>query len=149
MKTWIAPDDTWTLWAVMIGGTGTAIWLEQTYRWAARVSAPLLALGLAMILSNTGVMPKESPAYAVIGDYLVPIALSGVQELYLRKPISMIVGQPFLVAGQGMDRHADVDAAVEQITTRLKAVIPPYVEYQPKVKMWRHLTYLLDRTPPR
>jgi uncharacterized membrane protein len=31
---------------------------------------------MAMVLSNTGVMPMESPAYRFVGDYLVPIALS-------------------------------------------------------------------------
>jgi uncharacterized membrane protein len=76
MKPLIAPEDTWTLWAVIIGGTGAAIWLEQAYRWAAKVSAPLLALGLAMVLSNSRVMPMDSPAYRFVGDYLVPIALS-------------------------------------------------------------------------
>ena len=76
MSPWIRPDDTWTLWAVMVAGTGLAIWLEQAYRWAAKVSAPLLALGLAMLLSNTGVMPMASPAYQFIEDYLVPIALA-------------------------------------------------------------------------
>ncbi len=76
MNTLIAPEDTWTLWAVIIGGTGAAIWLEQAFRWAAKVSAPLLALGLAMVLSNTGVMPMDSPAYKFVGEYLVPIALS-------------------------------------------------------------------------
>jgi len=76
MKTLIGAEDTWTLWAVMIAGTGAAIWLEQAYRWAAKVSAPLLALALAMVLSNTRVMPMESPAYKFVGDYLVPIALA-------------------------------------------------------------------------
>jgi uncharacterized membrane protein len=76
MRPLIAPEDTWTLWAVIIGGTGAAIWLEQTYRWAAKASAPLLALGLAMVLSNTGVMPMESPVYRFVSAYLVPIALS-------------------------------------------------------------------------
>jgi len=76
MKPLIGPEDTWTVWAVIIGGTGAAIWLEQTYRWAAKVSAPLLALGMAMVLSNAGVMPMDAPAYRFVGDYLVPIALS-------------------------------------------------------------------------
>ncbi len=75
MDTLIGSDDTWLLWAVMIAGTGAAIWLERTYRWAARVSAPLLALAIAMALSNGRVMPMKSPAYDFIGNYLVPIAL--------------------------------------------------------------------------
>jgi 1-acyl-sn-glycerol-3-phosphate acyltransferase len=79
---------------------------------------------------------------------VLPIALSGVQELYLRKPITVIIGKPFRVATQGFDRHAEVDAAVEQITKELRELIPPYVEHKPIIKLWRRLTYLLDRTPP-
>jgi uncharacterized membrane protein len=75
VETRIGPDDTWLLWAIMIGRTGLAIWLEQAYRWAARVSAFLLALALAMVLSNVRIVPMKSPAYDCLGPYLVPMAL--------------------------------------------------------------------------
>jgi len=71
----IKPDDNWLLWAVIIAGTGTSIWLEQTYRWAAKLTGPVLALLMAMVLSNINVMPMESPAYDFIGTYLVPLAI--------------------------------------------------------------------------
>ena len=74
MTSWIQPDETWPLWAVMIAGTGLAIGLEQRYRWAARISAPVLALLMAMTLSNCRVMPMTSPAYDFVGDNLVPLA---------------------------------------------------------------------------
>jgi uncharacterized membrane protein len=71
----IKPEDTWLLWAVVISGTGLSIWLEQTYRWAAKLSGPVLALLIAMILSNVGIMPMESPVADFIGTYLVPLAI--------------------------------------------------------------------------
>ncbi len=71
----ISPDNTWTLWAVIVTGTMVAIWLEQSYRWAAKLSAPVLALLIAMLLSNTGIMPTESPCYDFVDDYLVPLAI--------------------------------------------------------------------------
>ncbi|QDU57213.1 DUF819 family protein [Aeoliella mucimassa] len=71
----IHPDNTWALWAVIVTGTALAIWLEQTYRWAAKISGPFIALLLAMLLSNTGVMPTEAKAYGVVSDYLVPLAI--------------------------------------------------------------------------
>lgn len=52
-----------------------AIWLEQSYKWAARLSGPVLALLIAMILSNVGIMPTEAPTYSFVGDYLVPLAI--------------------------------------------------------------------------
>lgn len=75
MKSFIAPEDVWSLWAVIVVGTATAIWLEQTSRWAAKLSGPVLALVIAMTLSNTGVMPTEAPSYAFVGDFLVPLAI--------------------------------------------------------------------------
>jgi uncharacterized membrane protein len=75
MQSLIKPDDTWLLWSVILGGVALSIWLEQTYTWAAKVSGPVLALCLAMILANLKLMPPASPVYGVIEDRLVPLAL--------------------------------------------------------------------------
>ncbi len=79
---------------------------------------------------------------------VLPVAFSGVRELYLRKQVTVVVGKPFQVTATGSDRHAEVDAAVERIAHELRSLIPPYVEPHPRVKLWRHLTYLLDKAPP-
>lgn len=71
----ISPDDHATLWALIAAGTALAIWLEQTYRWAARLSGPVIALLIAMVLTNTRVMPPASAAYDFVGDWLVPLAI--------------------------------------------------------------------------
>lgn len=73
--TLIDPNDTWTLWAVILLGAGASIYLEQTYRWAARMSGPVLGILAAMILSNLKVLPTESPVYDTVSQYLVPVAL--------------------------------------------------------------------------
>ncbi len=75
MSSLINADNTWALWAVIVTGTTTAIWLEQSYNWAAKLSGPVLALLIAMILSNVGVMPTDAPSYAFVGEYLVPLAI--------------------------------------------------------------------------
>lgn len=59
----------------MAVGTALSIWLEQKYRWAARLSGPVLALLIAMTLSNTRVVPMESPAYDFVSEWLVPLAI--------------------------------------------------------------------------
>jgi uncharacterized membrane protein len=71
----VDPDDTWTLWALIVSGVVIAIYLEQTCRWAAKVSGPVLALVAAMILSNLRITPTSSPTYDVVGDYFVPAAI--------------------------------------------------------------------------
>ncbi len=75
MSSLISPDDHTTLWAMIGGGTALAIWLEQRYRWAARLSGPVIALLIAMLLSNTRIVPPESKAYDFVGDWLVPLAI--------------------------------------------------------------------------
>lgn len=71
----ISPDEHATLWALIAAGTALAIWLEQTHRWAARLSGPVIALLIAMVLTNTRVMPPASAAYDFVGDWLVPLAI--------------------------------------------------------------------------
>ena len=71
----ISPDDTWGLWGIILTGTALAIYLEQKFRWAAKVSGPVLALIAAMVMSNLKIMPTESEAYGLVSTYLVPIAI--------------------------------------------------------------------------
>jgi uncharacterized membrane protein len=59
----------------MMAGTALAIWMEQRFRWGAKLSGPVIALLIAMALSNARVMPAEAPAYEFIGNWLVPLAL--------------------------------------------------------------------------
>jgi uncharacterized membrane protein len=75
MHALISPDSVWPLWAVILAGAALSIWLEQTYRWAAKASGPVLAIVGAMLLSNCKLMPTEAAAYDVVDDYLVPVAI--------------------------------------------------------------------------
>lgn len=75
MQTLIRPDSTWQLWSVIVCGTTISIYLEQRYRWAAKLSGPVLALAMAMALSNLGIMPTEAPSYEFVSDYLIPLAI--------------------------------------------------------------------------
>lgn len=74
-NTLIAADNYWPLWAIILAGTAVAIYLEQTYTWAAKISGPVIALVIAMALSNLHVVPQSSKVYDVVGDYLVPLAI--------------------------------------------------------------------------
>ncbi len=75
MTTLIGPNNTWLLWSVILAGAAVSIWLEQTFAWAAKISGPVLALAIAMVLANLRVMPPESRVYEVVNDELVPLAL--------------------------------------------------------------------------
>ncbi len=75
MTSLIKPNDTWLLWTVIVSGVAASIWLEQRYTWAAKLSGPVLALCIAMVLANVRLMPSEAPVYDIIHGELVPLAL--------------------------------------------------------------------------
>ena len=75
MNTWITAQDAWPIWGILVSGVALCIYLEQSYRWAARLSGPVLALLGGMLLSNTRLMPGESPSYDIVESYLVPAAI--------------------------------------------------------------------------
>ena len=62
-RTLIQADDTWGLLGVMCLSVALSIFLEQKYRWAARVSGSIIALILAMAMANIGVIPISSVLY--------------------------------------------------------------------------------------
>jgi len=74
--TLIAADDAFGLLAVMCVAVAAAIWLEQTYRWAAKASGAIIALLAAMVLANVGVLPVSSPLYDdIVWGYVVPLGI--------------------------------------------------------------------------
>ena len=76
MDTLIAPENTWLLLALTCGVVAEAIWLEQTYAWASRISGAVLALIAAIVLVNLNVIPSHAPIYDdMIWGYAVPLAI--------------------------------------------------------------------------
>jgi len=74
MDSWIAPDNHWALWAVLLSGAAFGLWAERT-RWGARVSGAVLAIGATFLLSNVGIIPTDAPAYGAVWGYVVPLAI--------------------------------------------------------------------------
>lgn len=75
MTSLIHSDNTWALWAILVGVAALSIWLEQRFRWAAKVTGCVIALIAMMLLSNFGVIPTESAVYDTVWDYVVPLAI--------------------------------------------------------------------------
>ena len=75
MNSFISSDNTWALWTVLAGSAALAIYLEQRYKWANKVTGCILALLFAMILSNLNIIPAESPVYDNVWGYVVPLAV--------------------------------------------------------------------------
>jgi len=68
---------------------------------------------------------------------VVPIALSGTKELWLRKPIRLQVGEPIQPDGR------DADAMFELASARLRELVPAYSEPGGRKPLRGFLTHLL------
>ena len=75
MNTLISADNTWALWAIIVGWAAASIYLEQKYAWAGKVSGAIIALIGALALSNFKIIPTDAPVYDVVWGYVVPLAI--------------------------------------------------------------------------
>jgi len=75
MNSLISPDNTWALWAILVAITAISIYLEQTYKWASKVTGAIIGLILAMFLANIRVIPTEAPTYDNVWGYVVPLGI--------------------------------------------------------------------------
>ncbi|MCI2061271.1 MAG: DUF819 family protein [Eubacteriaceae bacterium] len=74
--TLISADDTWVLMAITFGFVALAIYLEQNYNWASKLSGAIIALLGALILTNLHIIPTSAPFFdTVVWGYAVPMAI--------------------------------------------------------------------------
>ncbi len=75
-QTLIGPDNTIALLAVMCLGVAFSIWLEQKYNWASKVSGAIIALILAMVMANLGIIPIHCVLYDdIVWGVVVPVGI--------------------------------------------------------------------------
>lgn len=75
MNTLINSDNSLLLFAIMVIIASVAIHLECKYKWAEKITGCIIALVLAMFLSNIKVIPTDAKAYDFIWNYIVPLSL--------------------------------------------------------------------------
>ena len=72
----IAADDTWALLVLMVASVALAIWLEQKYVWASKISGAIIALLIALAASNLAIIPTSCVLYGnIVGDCAVPLGI--------------------------------------------------------------------------
>lgn len=71
----VSADNTWVLWAVLVGAAALSIWLEEHYKWASKVTGCVLALLFVMILANLNIIPTAATVYDDVWSYVVPLAI--------------------------------------------------------------------------
>lgn len=75
MNTLISSENSWALFAILAAIAAISIFMEQTWKWASKLSGCIIALIGAMLLSNLNVIPLDAPAYDFVWDYVVPAAI--------------------------------------------------------------------------
>ena len=89
--TLIQADNTWGLMGVMCVSVALSIWLEQKYAWASKVSGAIIALIMAMVMANLGIIPTSCPLYDdTVWGIVVPM---GIPLLLLQCNLSKVWSQ--------------------------------------------------------
>lgn len=57
--TLISENDNWTLLSIMFFSSFIAIYLEQKYKWAAKISGAIITLVIAVLLTNLSIIPAS------------------------------------------------------------------------------------------
>ena len=84
--TLIAPGNHWALLAILFGSTFLAIFLEQKYKWASKVTGAIITLVIAAALVNLRVIPSEAPVFdTFVWSYAVPLAIPLLLRTNIRK----------------------------------------------------------------
>ena len=72
----IAADDTWALLVLMVASVALAIWLEQKYVGASKISGAIIALLIALAASNLAIIPTSCVLYDnIVWDFAVPLGI--------------------------------------------------------------------------
>lgn len=70
----ISPDNDFAVWGVLLTISALGFWADTT-AWGRRVSGVIIAIIIALVLANIGVIPKAAPAYDTVWSFLVPLAI--------------------------------------------------------------------------
>ena len=71
----INSSDNLALWAIIVAIAAIAILLEQSFTWASKITGCVIAMGIAILFSNFGILPTEAPVYDNVWGYIVPLAI--------------------------------------------------------------------------
>ncbi len=70
----ISAGQHWTLFAVLFSVAVFGLWAEKT-RIGAKLSAVVVSILAAFVLSNLSIIPSAAPSYDIVWSYLVPLAI--------------------------------------------------------------------------
>ncbi|KAJ4775090.1 hypothetical protein LUZ62_059347 [Rhynchospora pubera] len=70
----IKPHDHWATWTALFSFAAFGIWSEKT-KWGSALSGALVSILIGLAASSAGLIPSDAPAYGVVLQYLLPVAV--------------------------------------------------------------------------
>ncbi|XP_073297764.1 uncharacterized protein [Primulina huaijiensis] len=70
----ISPQDQWGTWTALFATGAFGIWSEKT-QIGSMLSGALVSTLIGLVASNLGIIASEAPAYKVVFEYLMPLAV--------------------------------------------------------------------------
>ncbi len=75
MESLISADNNLALWAFVMLAAAAAILIEQRTKLGSKVPGAVIALLIAIVASNFGIVPVDAPVYDAVWGYVVPLAI--------------------------------------------------------------------------
>ncbi|XP_059667122.1 uncharacterized protein LOC132312674, partial [Cornus florida] len=70
----ISPNDQWGTWTALFATGALGIWSEKT-KIGSTLSGALVSILIGLAASNLGIISSEAPAYSVVFEFLLPMAV--------------------------------------------------------------------------
>ncbi|KAL1206751.1 hypothetical protein V5N11_010605 [Cardamine amara subsp. amara] len=70
----ISPNDEWGTWTALFATGAFGLWSEKT-KIGSAVSGALVSTLIGLVASNIGIISSEAPAFAVVLNFLLPLAV--------------------------------------------------------------------------
>ena len=99
----IDQSNNWALFAILFAAGTFGIWAEKT-KIGSKLSAVVISILAAFVLSNLSIIPTEAPVYDIVWSYVVPLAIPLLLFQANLKKIIMEAGPTliaFIVGGIG------------------------------------------------
>ena len=118
----VAADDTWSLMVILCAGVALSIWLEQKYNWASKISGAIIALIIAMVLANVGIIPISCPLYDdVVWGIVVPMNVREKLSLCYYASSLFHWQKGIITVSSGIE-FQNFQRAYDEIQSQMKAV---------------------------
>lgn len=71
----IFPNDNWATWTFLLSTATFGIYSERSTKFGKEVSGAIVSTLLGLAASSLGIVASDAPAYTVVMDYLLPLAV--------------------------------------------------------------------------